>query len=312
MVLSSDDGRYLQAVVRRITIAANQHVDALGRSEKKGTPGAPPPDPLRPAFTARAALPDLDRRLNHVLQAYDGMSAPISDQPDETPGSKDFFEFYQRVEDDADTADDETPASELDSVPGLREVREKYLAALLAAETEINGRFQLRDHTNRRLAATLEHLGARLREAGLPWHAERAYKLAGERHRQLRDQRSQDRCSLAEIRVRHAAEDRGLRKATTFLGYWLVGFGFLPFRLLAWMLIQLVVSSIALWWVSPHAVDIIQATHVSLTNYLNAAGPGDGVPFKGPGRSVLVIESYAGTISISVFFALLVRRWFSS
>jgi hypothetical protein len=302
----------MQTVARRIIIAASTHVDGLARGEHQALAGAGAREGSRPVLSGRRAMSALDSGMNHILQAFDLLSSPIADQPKDKTGYQEFFAFYREAVNTDEPHGIQTPASEKDSEPGVRQRREDCVRALLAAEAEIQGKFQLRDNANLRLADMLERLGAAFREVGLPWHAERAYQLAAERHRQRRDLRSQDRCLLKETLARHAAEDRGLTKAGTFLGYWLVGFGYLPFRLLRWAGAQLVLFTVLLWVVTPWSVGMAQVAHMCLLDYLNPLGISDVAALNVPGKSLLVAESYAGTISTSVFFALLVRRWFNA
>jgi hypothetical protein len=301
-----------QSVARRIIIAASAHLEGLMRGERQSSEGSAPHDGQRPVLIGRRAMADLDGRMNHILQAYDSLSSPVADLAKDKSGYQTFFAFYRDAASSPDSGMFDTPASEKDSEPGVLQRREDCLRALLAAETEIQGKFQLRDNANVRLGDMLENLGAQFEEIELLWHAERAYQLAAERHRQRRDLRSQDRCLLRETMVRHAAEDKGLRKVSTFFGYWLAGFGYLPFRLLIWVIGQIVVFTGLVWLVSPWSVDLAQVTHICLLDYLNPLGLSDVASLKGPGSALLVAECYAGTISTSVFFALLVRRWFNA
>lgn len=201
----------------------------------------------------------------------------------------------------------------LERVPDLQRTHWRVLVgALLAAETETNGKFRQRRGQIDRLAEVLQAVGDGFRDFGLPLHAAAAYERAAEQHLLLGDRNSRDRCSLAATRARHEARDRGFRKLAEACANALVGYGYLPYRLLAWVLVQLAVFGFVLWLAEPRRVDVVEAYHMSLLDYLNPLGIGDVSQLTGVGQSLLVLESYAGTISTSVFFALLVRRWFNA
>lgn len=49
---------------------------------------------------------------------------------------------------------------------------------------------------------------------------------------------------------------------------------------------------------------------MGVTGFLNPPGPGDTQDLHGAVRVLFVIEAWTGAVSMSVFFALLVRKWF--
>lgn len=199
------------------------------------------------------------------------------------------------------------------SVPDDQQARWRVLvAATLAAETEAHGKFRLRRTQTTRLAEVYRIVGDGFRASGLPLHAALCYDHAAEQHLLLGDQKARDQCSLAAKRARHEARDPGPKKVLEACADALVGYGYLPYRLLGWVLVQLFFFGSVLWLVQPPGFGVLESFHMSLLDFLNPLGIGDVSGLNGAGQSLLVAESYAGTISTSVFFALLVRRWFNA
>jgi hypothetical protein len=50
--------------------------------------------------------------------------------------------------------------------------------------------------------------------------------------------------------------------------------------------------------------------YMGVTGFLNPPGPGDTRELPGAVRTLFVIEAWTGAVWMSVFFALLVRKWF--
>jgi hypothetical protein len=195
---------------------------------------------------------------------------------------------------------DDLAQDEHDSLRGL-------LAALLAAETEANGPLRLTTAQTLRLAGIAEKLGQRLCRRHLPSHGSLAYARAATLFQDADEQRARDRCALAGLRARHQAREAGLVKLRETAADWLCGYGYEPYRLLGWGAFQLVVFSVLFTVV--FGTSVANGSYVALVNYLNPLGNHDaGLP--ATARIPLVVESYAGLISTSVFFALIVRRWF--
>jgi hypothetical protein len=182
------------------------------------------------------------------------------------------------------------------------------VAALLAAETEFRGPLKLTQAQIVLLAQTFENLGDRLRRSALPLHAEFAFDRAGSLYLQVADHPARDHCLLAASRARHRARGWGWRSALETISDVLCGYGYQPYRLLAWVCVQLAVLCIILTLFSDQTA--VNSAHLVLTNYLNPLGPGDTVDMPYGVWVALTIESYAGSVSLSVFFALVVRRWF--
>jgi hypothetical protein len=181
------------------------------------------------------------------------------------------------------------------------------LAALLAAEAEANGPLRLTTAQTLRLARIAERLGHELRRRRLPLHAALAFTRAAALNQAADDQGARDRCVLAGLRARHQAREPGIAKARETAADWLCGYGYEPYRLLGWGAFQLVAFSLV--FILGFGTSVANGTYVALVNYLNPLGS-DEAGLSKAARIPLLVESYAGLISTSVFFALIVRRWF--
>jgi hypothetical protein len=184
----------------------------------------------------------------------------------------------------------------------------EFLAALLAAEVEFRGPLRLSGTQNTILAEVYERLGGCLLSTGLPGHAALAYRRAGGLHRQNEDDDDADRCGLAQARARFEALPPSWRRTGGRISDLLCGYGYQPFRLLAWMALLVVGFTLMISLIA--GVEVPATFYLCLMNFLNPVGVGDTKDIGGIGQTLLVIEAYAGTVSTSVFFALLVRRWF--
>ncbi|WP_433732343.1 hypothetical protein ACQP0C_08895 [Nocardia sp. CA-129566] len=182
------------------------------------------------------------------------------------------------------------------------------LTALLAAEFEFRGPRRLSRIQNMRLAETYEDLGRSLIASDLPEHAALAFKRAVGLHRLEEDFDAQDRCGLALAQARC----RSISPTWRRIPYWtlevLCGYGFRPFRLLFWIAAILLIGTVVLRLTD--SLPIATTLHMCLINYLNPLGRGDLDDVKGAGRTLLIVEAYCGLVFNSLFFALLVRRWF--
>ncbi|MEV6096473.1 hypothetical protein [Nocardia sp. NPDC051981] len=184
----------------------------------------------------------------------------------------------------------------------------QLLAALIAAEVEFRGPLRLSRTQNRLLAEAYERLGRPLVQAGLPAHAALAYRRAGSLYRIDEDTDAEDRCGLALARARRLAQPAAWRRAGGLVPDLICGYGYRPFRMLWFVAFQLLVFVVAVTLRSdqPPAITVYQV----FMNYLNPLGVGDTDNLRVGGRAVFVLESYLGAVTMSVFFALLVRRWF--
>lgn len=195
------------------------------------------------------------------------------------------------------------PAREVRAARG--EVPLDLIAGLLAAEVEFRGPLRLSHTQNGQLAEIYEELGKSLVAAGLPAHAALAFRRALFLHRTNGSPEAEDRCGLAEARARWRASPPGWRRALRRLPDLACGYGYRPFRMLGLIGLQLAFFTGMVTWVTDASVTT--NLYLCLTNYLNPLGLTDAA---GSARPIYVVETYLGTISMSVFFALLVRRWF--
>lgn len=179
------------------------------------------------------------------------------------------------------------------------------LAALMAAEVEFRGPLRLTQAQNGRLAAILERIGTACGKEGLPLHAALAFERAAGIYLLLSDNAGRDRCLYARARFRQKATRAGLAKALLSVSWTLSGYGYKPYRLLFWVAIELVVFSIGVALTVPGS--LWHGIYLSFTNYLDPQG---SEQLAGSAQVLLVTESYVSAVSLSVFFALLVHRWF--
>jgi hypothetical protein len=177
------------------------------------------------------------------------------------------------------------------------------LCALLAAEVEFRGPLRLSRTQNALLAAHYERLGWVMRHADLPRHAALAYGRAVSLYQTGDDTDAADRCGLAQARARCRALPWGARRVLGLCTDLIAGHGYRPFRMLAFISIQLlgfVAAAVATG--HPYSAALV---YTVLNDYVNPSG---NDRYGGP--LLFVLETYAGTVSLSVFFALLVRLWF--
>lgn len=186
-------------------------------------------------------------------------------------------------------------------------VSPELLAALLAAEVEYRGPLRLSRTQNRQLAEVYERLGTAMAVL-LPGHAALAFRRGGSLYRQDEDSDGEDRCSLNLARSRRRAQPVWLRRFGGFLPDLLCGYGYRPYRILIWVFVQVVACTAVVRALSTEST--LSIVYDCCTNFLNPLGPGDTAGLEGAERFVFVVEAYAGTLTTSVFFALMVRRWF--
>lgn len=185
------------------------------------------------------------------------------------------------------------------------ERRRALVAALMAAEVESRGPFRLTQAQNSRLAAIFERIGAACGKDGLLLHAALAYERAAGIYLLLSDNAGRDRCLYTRARYRQKATGPGLAKALLAISWTLCGYGYKPYRLLLWVAIQLVVFTLGVAFTVPGS--LWHGIILSVTNYLDPQGSDD---LSSAAQALLVTESYVSAVSLSVFFALLVHRWF--
>ncbi|MFG1797400.1 hypothetical protein [Nocardia sp. NPDC049149] len=274
---------FVESTATRIVRRAAKYAEADYRivHRRNGTPGE------------QALLDSLNVDVEAVLGRYD---------PPSTRRRGDSLVFTHLYAEAKDTV---PPSPALDE-DGHAVVN--VIAALLAAEVESRGPLRLSRTQNTLLAQVYEQLGAQLRELGLPAHAVLAYRRAASLHRLNEDMDAVDRCGLWQARARCQATPPGWRRIGPQLSDLLCGYGYKPFRLLGWIAVQLALFSVALLLFEHGSVG--DTLYMSMTSYLNPMGLGDTADLAEGGRALLATESWVGTVSLSVFFALLVRRWF--
>lgn len=186
-----------------------------------------------------------------------------------------------------------------------RERRRLLLVALMAAEVEASGPVRLTLAQNKDLAEILERLGRECLARGLRLHAAEAFERAAEIHLLTKDHSARDRCLYQQARARHQITPLGWRRALLAVSAVTCGYGYRPYLLMVWMLVQLFVLWVLLALVS--GAWSLHNLHVVAVNYIN---PVDADGLARPIKTMLIVGSYCGLVSLNVFFALLVRRWF--
>ncbi|MEV0436169.1 hypothetical protein [Nocardia sp. NPDC050413] len=187
--------------------------------------------------------------------------------------------------------------------------RKPSIAGLIAAEVEFRGPLRLSPTQNSLLAAQFEKLGAALTRSGLPAHAVRAWTNAMELHRRAHNSDAEDRCGFALARARRATLAPGWDRGVSAAADLLCGYGYRPFRLLAWVAVQIAVcTGIALLLAGTKSpADVV---YLAVLTFLNPLDPGNVAGMEPQAKLLFAAEACLGAVSMSVFFALLVRRWF--
>ncbi|RJQ76681.1 hypothetical protein D5S17_17620 [Pseudonocardiaceae bacterium YIM PH 21723] len=188
------------------------------------------------------------------------------------------------------------------------ERRRMLLVALLAAEVEFNAPLKLTQVQNKELAEILEMLGHSCVAEELYLHAAEAFERAAELHLLTSDGLARDRALYRQNMARQRIEPALYRRCVQWMSWVTCGYGYKPYRLLWWVLAQIVVFGVLILLSAP--ADTFDNVVLVLTNYLNPAGNGDTKDLGYTARVLLTAEAYAGALSVNVFFALLVRRWF--
>ncbi|HET9255725.1 MAG TPA: hypothetical protein VFO16_11045 [Pseudonocardiaceae bacterium] len=185
------------------------------------------------------------------------------------------------------------------------------IIALMAAEVEFGGPLRLTQAQNNRLAEVFDRIGQECRAVKLLRHAALAFDRAASIYLSLGNSAKRDSCLFARSQCVRTAMKRSWTKALLTISWIVFGYGYQPYRLILWVIIQLAAFSIGLIIIRG-GEQIEQSIFVCLTNYLNPIGGDDLKSLPLAAKILLVIESYSGAVSMSVFFALLVRRWFRS
>jgi hypothetical protein len=179
------------------------------------------------------------------------------------------------------------------------------ITALMAADVESRGPFRLTQAQNNRLAAVFERIGKECQLKKLFRHAALAFDSAADIYLLLGKDGVRDRCLFARKQCIRKAMKPSWVKVRTTIAWVSCGYGYQPYRLMLWMAVQIAVFSILFDLTGPES--IWSSIYMCLVNYLD---PLDTEKLSTMAKAVLVTESYVGLVSLSVFFALLVRRWF--
>ncbi|MFC8044644.1 hypothetical protein [Nocardia sp. NPDC057353] len=278
----------LPAAVQTVTILIDRHAAVycreLARYYDSVADGATRPD----------ERPLLDSFNNHVERTVAGYDPAQIEQSGDSLVFDHIYDVARQVVID----DDELERTPIES-----------LTALLAAEVEFRGPRKLSRTQSMLLAEIYERLGHSLVETDVPGHAALAFQRAQFLHQANEDLDAQDRCGLALARARRRARYPRWRRAPGWATDLLCGYGYRPFRLLIW--IGIFVGLCALTLYSTSDVPLLRACYLCVINFLNPiVGEEDPIEITTIGKVVLVAEAYTGLVASSVFFALLVRRWF--
>ncbi|PXX65583.1 hypothetical protein DFR70_104648 [Nocardia tenerifensis] len=187
------------------------------------------------------------------------------------------------------------------------QVSPEVLVALFAAEVEYRGPLRLSRTQSRRLAEVYELIGTALAPV-LPSHAALAFQRAWSLFRQDGDTDAEDRCGLSLARARRRAQPIRWRRGVGYFSDLVCGYGYRPYRMLLWIVLQVGLSIVIVRWLS--TASTVTVVYDCAMNYLNPLSSSDTAGLQGAAQLVFVVQAYAGVLSTSVFFALLVRRWF--
>jgi hypothetical protein len=279
---------FVQGLTTAITRRADTYAETLDRSDSGNTLSTDEEELLKKFEQHAAAV--LDRYVPPGHRRRDSLV---------------FAHLYYTTTDL--TPEDSTLAG---SLPDDDDRRRSLLTALLAAEVEARGPLRLTRAQSVRLAETYQCLGSKLLSHKLPLHAALAFERAAGLYLQVENHFARDQCLLAQARARHRSPGPLRIKALETISEVLCGYGYQPYRLLGWVALQLVVFSLALTLISTGSV--LDSLYLALTGFISPPGLDDlqALRLSGSARILLVAEGYFGVLSLSVFFALLVRRWF--
>lgn len=232
-------------------------------------------------------LERLDGYLPPLVYAFDSQVPPPRERGGNLALEKEYYEWRQ--------------------TSGAADARRQgAVRAYLATETERRGQFSLNRAQNARMAAHFDEMGAEFRDLGLPGHAALAYENAADIHLWLRQNADRRRSLLNRRRVLRQTRPSALRRFGEALYDAVCGYGYRPFRMLGWMAAAVIAFSLAVWACGPSGFG--RSAHGCLLDFLNPLAFRDLDPdFGAAAKVLLVIESYLGSISTAIFFALLVR-----
>ncbi|MFE3541755.1 hypothetical protein ACFXK0_02150 [Nocardia sp. NPDC059177] len=242
------------------------------------------------AENEHALLDDFNHQVESILLSY---TPPTSRRAGDSL-------VFDHLYGDADPARLRTAGEDLQLVTTL--------SALFAAEVETRGPLRLSRTQDILLAEVYEEIGEHLLRARLPAHAVLAFRQAYRLHTVVEDVRGQDRCGLSQARARTLADPSRLGRLRGRTSDLLCGYGYRPFRLLAWIAVQIALFTIAV--VATSHTDPGVAMYLGFISFVNPLGYEDVESTGTVARVILTVEAYTGIVSSSVFFALLVRQLF--
>ncbi|NUR62328.1 MAG: hypothetical protein HOV87_27260 [Catenulispora sp.] len=232
-------------------------------------------------------LERLDSYLPTLVYAFDSQVPP----PRERGGNLALVKEYYEWEDTSGDADARRHAA---------------IRSYLATETERRGQFNLNRAQNARIAAHFDAMGREFLDLGLPRHAAMAYQNAADMYLPLQERTKRERSLLNRRRAQHRTRPPGLTRIWEAVFDAVCGYSYKPFRMLGWMAAVLMLFSLAVWACGPSGLD--RSVHGCLINFLNPLAFRDLDPnFGAAAQVLLVLESYLGSVSMAIFFALLVR-----
>jgi len=232
-------------------------------------------------------LERLDSYLPSLVYAFDSQVPPPRERGGSLALEKEYYEWRQ-------------------TSGAVDARRQAAVRSFLATETERRGQFRLNRSQNGRIADHFDAMGQEFLELELPGHAAMAYQNAAETYRLLALKAKRDRSLLNGRRAQHRTRRPGMQRIREGLYDAICGYGYLPFRLLYWMLGTLVVFSLLVWMCGPAGLE--RSIHGCVINFLNPLGLSDvDGSFGSAARVLLTVESYLGSLSTLVFFALLVK-----
>jgi hypothetical protein len=186
--------------------------------------------------------------------------------------------------------------------------RQYVIRSFLATETERLGVFRLSRTQNGRIAEHFDAMGDEFLALAMPGHAALAFQKAADLYLWLQMRAKRERSLLKRRRAVHETRPPGLTRLPEAFADATCGYGYRPFRLLGWMAAALAAFSWAVWLCGP--AGYWRSLHGCLINFLNPLAFSDMDGAFGPSaQTLLIIESYFGSISMAIFFALLVRDY---
>jgi hypothetical protein len=247
-----------------------EYLDALARPDHQTEQLAPKP---------------LDQFQQDILLFHDDEQFPA---PSPSPGELTYITIYETVTSRHRPSD-----------------RHPVLTALFAAEIENHSRRDLTTNQVSELANAFERIGNALLRIELPQHAAFAFERARRAYLKVNDLDARSRClyglAQAERRTSQKLTWKWLRCTVLWA---LAGYGFRPWRLLSWIIVQFLVLATIHTIVANRP--FVTSCYAIVVNYIDLSVD-DRLT---SGGVILIIDGYTGVLTTSVFFALLIKHWF--